>query len=337
VDGDYYLNTANGDWYTKTSGSWNLLTNLKGPQGTQGPTGPAGADSTVPGPAGAKGDTGPAGVNGTNGSQIYSGTTAPGAGTGVDGDFYFNTSTGDYYKKVTGAWALQSNLTGPQGPAGSGSGGTSTLYNNTARYQMVAISGQAVWCVSTATMNLGLIWSRATTTLTITHNNHQHVVGERVIVRNTNVDSQVALITAATTNTFSITCTDTGATSGAAGAYMMGFTFAHNGAAGSISGGTLSAPVVGDLQLISLRMRLASSTRAGLTYNLVVPASSTNGAGGNTSNDDVYIPSPNIRNALPSLTAVSSTIAGAVSGSYNTYQLGALGQTANEINILLTF
>jgi hypothetical protein len=37
---------------------------------------------------------------------------------GKDTDFYLNTSNGDYYQRVSGAWTLKGNLTGPQGPAG---------------------------------------------------------------------------------------------------------------------------------------------------------------------------------------------------------------------------
>lgn len=93
--GDVYLNTANGDLYKKTGVStWTLQSNITGPTGA----------------------TGAPGANGTNGSQIYSAVGVPSPITGVDGDFYFNTANGDYYKKVAGSWVLQGNL---QGPAGS--------------------------------------------------------------------------------------------------------------------------------------------------------------------------------------------------------------------------
>ena len=57
VDGDLYLNTSNGDYYTKVTGSWgSALGNLTGPRGVdgaagavgpQGPTGPAGVSPFV--------------------------------------------------------------------------------------------------------------------------------------------------------------------------------------------------------------------------------------------------------------------------------------------------
>jgi len=54
-------------------------------------------------------------VDGTN---IFSGSSAPSGSLGEVNDFYFR-SNGDYYKK-TGetSWTLQANLTGPQGAQG---------------------------------------------------------------------------------------------------------------------------------------------------------------------------------------------------------------------------
>lgn len=67
------------------------------------------------------------------GSQIYTGGVAPSNGLGANGDFYVNTTNGDYYKKLTGAWALQGNLTGPVGPTGptGPAGGFGTTYLHT--------------------------------------------------------------------------------------------------------------------------------------------------------------------------------------------------------------
>jgi hypothetical protein len=53
VNGDFYLNDANGDVYQKTTGTWGIVANILGPQGD---TGPAGSN----GSAGATGPTGPA-------------------------------------------------------------------------------------------------------------------------------------------------------------------------------------------------------------------------------------------------------------------------------------
>ncbi len=48
---------------------------------------------------------GPAGTNGTNGSTILNGAGAPGAGVGVNGDYYLDTTNSRFYgPKASGAW-----------------------------------------------------------------------------------------------------------------------------------------------------------------------------------------------------------------------------------------
>lgn len=103
VNGDFYLRTSNGDVYLKSGGSWSVITNLTGPTGATGSTGATGATGSA----------------GTNGSTWYSGSGAPGGGTGVNGDYYFRTDTGQVYAKSGGSWSAIANLTGPTGP-GSG-------------------------------------------------------------------------------------------------------------------------------------------------------------------------------------------------------------------------
>lgn len=93
-----------------------------GPKGDDGDPGPKGDDGD-PGPKGDQGDPGPKGDDGdpgAAGSKWYSGTGAPGAGTGIVGDWYLDDANGDVYEK-TGAstWTLRDNLTGIQGPAGA--------------------------------------------------------------------------------------------------------------------------------------------------------------------------------------------------------------------------
>jgi hypothetical protein len=98
IVGDWYLNSANGDYYDKTaSTTWTLRGSLLGPQGIQGtqgaqgiqgiqgpqgPAGPAGADSTVPGPQGPQGIQGPQGPIGPSGITTR-GDLAVGDATGV--------------------------------------------------------------------------------------------------------------------------------------------------------------------------------------------------------------------------------------------------------------
>lgn len=68
--------------------------------------------TTVQGPAGTNG------TNGTNGSVWYNGTAAPDVGTGADGDYYLNTTSGDVSKNITGTWTVQGNIKGPAGSSG---------------------------------------------------------------------------------------------------------------------------------------------------------------------------------------------------------------------------
>ena len=110
---------------------------------------------------------------------------------------------------------------------------------------------------------------------------------------------------------------------------MLGFTFSHTGV--PKSGGTLSAPTGdhADVQLLSMRIRTGS--RAGTTYDLVVPASSLYGAGDNTDLADCYIPDFNVRTDSVSLAAIAATIATNISGSYTTFRFGNLGSLSRFI------
>jgi hypothetical protein len=92
-DGDYYLNTTNGDVYAKASGAWTKVTNIVGPMGAQGLQGLTGATGAT-GPQGDKGDqgiqgltgaTGPAGAQGAQGLAGATGVTGPTGSQGVAG------------------------------------------------------------------------------------------------------------------------------------------------------------------------------------------------------------------------------------------------------------
>lgn len=77
MNGDYYLNTNNGDVYAKSGGTWNLADNLTGPQGPQG----------IQGNAGATGATGPGVPNGgTTGQYLRK-------SSGTDQDTAWDTFT----------------------------------------------------------------------------------------------------------------------------------------------------------------------------------------------------------------------------------------------------
>lgn len=102
VVGDFYLDSATGNYYKKTGAStWTLQGSLQGPVGATGAPGTNGS-------------------NGAPGSVWYNGTGAPGGGLGIVGDYYFDTASGNYYQK-TGAstWTLVGNLAGAAGVAGT--------------------------------------------------------------------------------------------------------------------------------------------------------------------------------------------------------------------------
>ena len=89
----------------------------RGYDGYDGATGPQGFRG-YSGALGPRGFRGYSGSRGTPGSQLFTGVGAPSNGNGANSDFYVNTSNGDYYQKLAGAWSLKGNLTGPTGPPG---------------------------------------------------------------------------------------------------------------------------------------------------------------------------------------------------------------------------
>jgi hypothetical protein len=72
-------------------------------------------------PIGPPGPTGPVGPAGSPGSVWRSGNGAPSNSLGVNGDFYLDTSTGDVYQKISGAYNFQINIEGDPGNTGAAS------------------------------------------------------------------------------------------------------------------------------------------------------------------------------------------------------------------------
>jgi hypothetical protein len=120
--GDYYLDTATGNVYSKTNGTmWILISNIMGPQGLTGATGPQGITglSGPQGPQGANGATGltgPAGAQGLTGPAGVAGPTGPIGLTGSTGPIGLTGPAGP-----TGPLGLTGpiGLTGPAGAAGA--------------------------------------------------------------------------------------------------------------------------------------------------------------------------------------------------------------------------
>lgn len=96
----------------KVGGVWPAGSSLVGPAGTNGTNG-------VPGARGLKGDPGATGASGAPGSVIHSGLSAPTVDIGVDGDYFFNLTTADFYgPKTAGLWGVSVSLKGDKGDTG---------------------------------------------------------------------------------------------------------------------------------------------------------------------------------------------------------------------------
>jgi hypothetical protein len=95
VDGNFYINTSTNFIYgPKTADAWPAGTSMVGPQGPQG-------------------------IQGIPGNTVLYSAGPPASGTGVDGNFYIDTTAHVIYgPKAAGAWPAGTSLVGPQGPQG---------------------------------------------------------------------------------------------------------------------------------------------------------------------------------------------------------------------------
>jgi hypothetical protein len=102
--------------YARQSLGWSRTEAGSGGGGGEGPQGPAG-------PAG------PAGAAGTPGEKWWTGAGDPVGVTGsLDGDLYLDTTDGQVWERIAGAWSLRCDITGPPGPAGAdGTGGPGSV------------------------------------------------------------------------------------------------------------------------------------------------------------------------------------------------------------------
>src|SRR6185312_16377691 len=120
---DFYLDNSTGNYYKKISGTWTSQGSLRGPTGSTGAIGPQGPPGSrgfngTNGAQGAPGPQGLPGIVGQPGSQIFTDVGSPNPSLGSNNDFYLDTSTGNYYKKISGTWIAQGSLRGPPGSPG---------------------------------------------------------------------------------------------------------------------------------------------------------------------------------------------------------------------------
>jgi len=127
IEGDYYLDTDNGDVWHYIDAAWTPVANIKGAEGAQGNQGPTGLLGSIgfqgrqgptgiagnQGNTGAQGNQGPTGLQGTTGSQGNQGPTGPQGNTGSQGFQGNQGPTG--LQGTNGSNGTQGN----QGPTGS--------------------------------------------------------------------------------------------------------------------------------------------------------------------------------------------------------------------------
>ena len=99
-DGDYWLDTDNGDYYRREGTSWVYKGNLKGPQG-------------LTGPQGLKGDTGATGPQG-DGNRWFVGSNTSQATGMRNGDMFLATG-GNVYSYLAPNWTFRMNIKGERG------------------------------------------------------------------------------------------------------------------------------------------------------------------------------------------------------------------------------
>ena len=122
INGDLYVTEDNNHAHMYTGAIWVDLGEIKGPQGNAGVsilsirrTAGDGSAGTVDTYTVAYSDTTTTTfdvTHGKDGITWYTGTAAPDAGVGVDGDLYFNISTNHYYIKEAGVWNTKGTLRG---------------------------------------------------------------------------------------------------------------------------------------------------------------------------------------------------------------------------------
>jgi len=206
------------------------------------------------------------------------------------------------------------------------SGGGGTIYNSTVRY-VAYNSTQLVEILSTGTMYSGLSWSRSGATITITSTAHGLSNGDYVVVRNMgDTDYVYGVISSVTTDSFQITnAVSSGDTSGTAGAYIP----AADATSVTDSAATIGSPTVGDIQIISIKVHFGAA-KFGTTFDLTMPTSLTNGAGGNTSTATMNPPIVGVwdlsTGAFNASGLVSVWGGTGSAGSYNVFQVGGINQ-----------
>ena len=211
--------------------------------------------------------------------------------------------------------------------------GISTVYNTQIRYEALDNGNSGadgrVEILSTGTVYGGLTWSRSSTTLTITKEGHGLSTGDYIVIRNMSSDYTYVSVTALE-DTLTCTVANSGGTSGTEGAYIPAFkatSYSENGV-------TISSPNTGNCQVDSIQVTTPTKTNS--NFNMIMPSSISNGAGGNNS---LYYQNPPLvqvwalNNGNQNTTAVITLN---TSNNFNQFEVGGLASLVKSL-IRLTF
>jgi hypothetical protein len=140
-----------------------------------------------------------------------------------------------------------------------------------------------------------------------------------------NVDYVYVQVTVSDANTFTCTVADSGATTGTAGAYIpaIGITGA------SQAGMTVTSPSAGNVQVNSISS--STGTKSSSTFDLVMPASITNGGGDNTS---LITENPGVAQVWNLSTGAyngSGTTVLNTSANFSTFRVGGIATLVNNL------
>jgi hypothetical protein len=196
----------------------------------------------------------------------------------------------------------------------SGGGGTNTLYNGVAYYQ-VNSGTQETWIKSSGTMFSGLSWTRSGTVATITHPGHglanTDYVWARGLGTNDRIYSQVQNVS---TDTFDITVANSGATSGSSCAYMGAFYYSSASATGITINAITSTALAADITLMAIVTSTGTRASNG-QFVWTLPTSAKNGGVSNNTVPSLIVASPQVSDttganvAGVTLTLTASSIA----------------------------
>jgi hypothetical protein len=180
----------------------------------------------------------------------------------------------------------------------------------------VSESGTDYQIYATCTSNMySFTWARSGAILTVTKVAHGLSNGDIVVVRNVNEDYVVGAISGVTTDTFALTVSNSGTSTGTAGQYGSLFTATVTQSSGDVTAVAINAPagLSGASQLNGLSI-YANNQESGLA--LTLPAGLTEGAGGYSDKENINISSVDAKSF--SGTGVSGALSPVA-----TYNLGA--------------